>query len=69
MNVTLNVKFLEVIQQFVKVVGSRFASITYRAKETNELARHTILLGVDVMKAYKRDLAVMRKELRKCKTL
>lgn len=37
--------------------GTRFVSLVYRSEGTKELARHTILLGVDTVKAYERDLA------------
>ena len=43
--------------------GSRFASLTYRAKGTGELARFTVLLGADLEKAYRRDLAIIRKRI------
>lgn len=47
----------KVLNQLEQVTSARFASLTYRSKGTNELARHTILLGVDTLKAYKKDLA------------
>ena len=42
--------------------SARFISLTYRAKETGELARHTILLNVDRNKCLKRDLAVLKRK-------
>jgi len=37
----------------------RFVSLVYRAKETGELARHTIMLNVNRRNALARDLAVL----------
>lgn len=39
--------------------GARFASIVYTAKGTGEVARHTVCLGVSIVRAYKRDLAML----------
>lgn len=39
--------------------GARFASFTYTAKGTGEVARHTVALGVDIARAYRRDIAVL----------
>ena len=39
--------------------GARFASLTYTAKGTGEVARHTVCLGVSVERAYRRDLAML----------
>ena len=36
--------------------GARFASFVYRAKGTGELARHTVLLGVDMRALVENDL-------------
>jgi hypothetical protein len=38
------------------VKGVQFASLTYRTKATDELARYTLLLGASVENAYKGDL-------------
>ena len=40
--------------------GARFASITYTAKGSGEVARHTLCLGVSVERAYLRDLAMLK---------
>lgn len=45
--------------------SARFISLTYRAKETGELARHTILLNVNRRNALARDLAVLAGKLPK----
>jgi len=39
--------------------GARFASLTYAAKGTGEIARHTLCLGVSVERAYRRDIAIL----------
>lgn len=43
--------------------SARFISLLYRAKETGELARHTILLNVNRRNALARDLAVLAGKL------
>ena len=45
--------------------SARFISLVYRAKETGELARHTILLNVNRRNALARDLAVLAGKLPK----
>lgn len=47
---------IDAIKQALSVKGSRFASLVYRNAQ-GELARHTILLGVDYSKAQAKDLA------------
>lgn len=58
----MNQKLIDIIRNMPGNVP-RFASITYKAKGTGELARHRLLLGVRLERAYKRDLAVMRRHL------
>lgn len=41
-------------------VGARFASFTYASKGSGEVARHVVALGVNVERAYRRDLAVLQ---------
>jgi hypothetical protein len=43
--------------------GARFSSFTYRAKGSGELARHVVALGVNIEKAYRRDLAILKGKL------
>jgi hypothetical protein len=43
--------------------SARFITLTYRAKETGELARHTLLLNVNRRNVLARDLAVLAKKL------
>ena len=43
--------------------GTRFASLTYEAKGSGEIARHTIRLGASVEAAYKKDLATLKAKL------
>jgi len=45
--------------------SARFISLLYRAKETGELARHTILLNVNRRNALARDLAILAAKLPK----
>lgn len=40
--------------------GPRFASLTYTAKGSGEVARHTLRLGASIEAAYKKDLAKLR---------
>lgn len=39
------------------VTGVQFASLTYRTKATDELARYTLLLGASLENAYSNDIA------------
>jgi hypothetical protein len=43
--------------------SARFATVTYRAKETGELARHTILLNVKRERCLRADLAALTAKL------
>jgi len=43
--------------------GARFASFTYQAKGTGEVAQHTVALGVSIENAYRRDLALLKAKL------
>lgn len=49
----------KILAMLDNVKGAQFARFTYRAKETKELARHIILLGVDFEKAYTKDIATL----------
>lgn len=40
--------------------GAKFASFTYRSVESGELARHTIMLGVDLRNVYVKDRAALQ---------
>ena len=53
------------LERIANIPACRFASITYRAKETGELARHTLFLGVNVERAYRRDLALYKRKVGK----
>ena len=48
-------QLITIIQQ-ATAKGCRFVSITYRAKGTGELAKHTVLIGVKLENAYKKDV-------------
>lgn len=39
--------------------GARFASFTYRAKESGELARHTVILNFTMRDVYEKDIATV----------
>lgn len=43
------------LSELAKVTRPKFASFTYRSKETGELARYTIMLGVNYGELYKKD--------------
>lgn len=46
-------------------VNAQFVGLTYRAKGTGEVARHTLMLGVKLEHVYRRDLAVVNKRLQR----
>lgn len=43
--------------------GCKFVSFVYRTKGTHELARHTIALGVNLERVYKRDRSILSGKL------
>jgi hypothetical protein len=47
------------ISELARIKGAKFASFTYRSKESNELARYTIMLGVDLRAVYEKDRALL----------
>jgi hypothetical protein len=51
MALKLNESILAIIRKIATVKGNRFASLLYTAKESGELARHTILIGFDYQHA------------------
>lgn len=50
---------LDVVEALRRIHGARFVSFTYRSAETNELARYTLLLGVNMATLYAKDLATL----------
>lgn len=54
---------LALLAELAKVTRPKFASFTYRAKETGELARYTIMLGVDFEALYAKDRATLAAKL------
>lgn len=52
----MNESIAKTISQLAKTQKARFVSLTYRAKKSGELARHTLLLGASYEKAKQRDL-------------
>jgi hypothetical protein len=47
---------LKLVKAVASVGGVQFASLTYRAKSTNELARYTVILGASYLSCVKRSL-------------
>jgi hypothetical protein len=45
----------DVVDALRRIHGARFVSFTYRSAETQELARYTLLLGVNMVTLYERD--------------
>ena len=60
MAIQLSEKVLAVIRQVAANKGNRFASLVYRAKESGELARHTILIGFSYHNSVVESLAQVR---------
>ena len=52
--------FLVLVRELVKNKGCRFVQLHYTAKGTGEEATHTLCLGVDLERAYRRDEKVTR---------
>lgn len=52
---------LALLSEITKNSSARFASFTYCAKGTGEIARHTLRLGASVTAAYRKDLATLEK--------
>lgn len=48
------------LDELAKVQHAKFASFVYRSKESNELARYVVLLGVDRTALYERDRETLR---------
>lgn len=51
------------LKQLAAVQGARFASFVYRAKESGELARHTVILGASKEAMYRKDAETLRAAL------
>jgi len=56
-------KSTSLLAEILKTNSARFASFTYSAKGTGEVARHTLRLGASVTAAYRKDLATLEKQL------
>lgn len=54
---------MSLFQMLLGVTGVQFASLTYRTKATDELARYTLLLGASVENAYKGDIQKVEEAL------
>ena len=52
---------LDLVKAVATVGGVQFAAITYRAKSTNELARHTIILGASYLACVEKSRAQLAK--------
>lgn len=55
------------VAQLIGLIGSgkgaKFASLTYKTQETGEVAKHTLILGADTKKLYKKDIAKLEEML------
>jgi hypothetical protein len=54
---------MSLFQMLQGVTGVQFASLTYRTKATDEVARYTLLLGASVENAYKGDIQKVEEAL------
>jgi hypothetical protein len=54
----------EVVGETGKVSAPRFMALTYR-NEKNELANYSLLIGVNMVRAYERDLALIQSYLKR----
>ena len=54
---------LALLSEITKTSSARFASFTYCAKGTGEVARHTLRLGASVTAAYRKDLTTLENSL------
>jgi hypothetical protein len=59
----------QVIAEVTKRPGCQFISLTYKSKESGEVARHTIAVGVNLERAYRRDKSILHNILRKAEGL
>lgn len=59
----------KVIAELAQTNGCKFASVTYTAKDSGELARHSILLNVSTAKLYEKSLRILRAKLHYLKGL
>lgn len=57
----MNANELRVLFELAKNKGCKFTTLTYRSTESGELARHTLLFGVDYKSAIEHDLAYLNK--------
>jgi hypothetical protein len=49
-------RILDVLAAIATQSGAKFASFLYRAKESGELARHTLILGASITELYRKDV-------------
>lgn len=52
---------IKLVEQLGKIDSAKFASFTYKAKGTGEVAKHTVLLKFSTEEAYKKDLESVNK--------
>jgi hypothetical protein len=52
---------LRLLFELAKSKGCKFVNLTYRSSESGELARHTLLFGVDYKQALERDLKYLER--------
>ncbi len=49
----------QILAQLANIQSAKFASFTYKAKGTGEVAKHTVLLNFSVEEAYKKDIELV----------
>lgn len=50
---------MDLIEQVRRMTGAKFVAFTYRSRETNELARYTLILGANLTTLYEKDRATL----------
>jgi lipoate-protein ligase A len=57
----MNTDEIRILFELAKTKGCKFTALTYRSVDTGELARHTLLFGVDYSAAIERDLKYLKR--------
>jgi len=57
----MNPNELRLLFELAQNKGCKFTTLTYRSASTGELARHTLLFGVDYKKSLERDLKFLKR--------
>lgn len=53
-------KVEDLFVELLRTEGTKFVSFTYRSKGTNELARHTLIVGFVTRHLYERDVVILK---------